>query len=277
MDYDPAVRLKLMTYNLLYGSHEREGDALVFREERAAAAREVVLGEAPDILGLTEAVYVGGDGRLVRADFARRFALEHLYAAGFAGEWASCIVSRHPIVRTARLPFGTRDGSQPASALRVEIACDGRPLTVDVVHPSPNVREHERAAAMAMLLASAPRPYVLMGDFNSLSDEDPYDAAVLAAELRGNVPAPEALAARMLERQVIAAVRGHGLVDTMPPAARTHTLPTRLPRRATQGARLRIDYIFVSPELVVERAAVIQSAAAERASDHYPVVAEIAL
>jgi endonuclease/exonuclease/phosphatase family metal-dependent hydrolase len=80
----------------------------------------------------------------------------------------------------------------------------------------------------------------------------------------------------MLDRQLVAAVRSHGLTDALEPARRTHTLPTRLPRPgSTQGAELRIDYIFVSRELRVARAEVIHSDAADRASDHYPVVAEI--
>jgi endonuclease/exonuclease/phosphatase family metal-dependent hydrolase len=156
--------------------------------------------------------------------------------------------------------------------------CDGRDLHVDVVHPSPTISEAERVEAFLPLLASAGRPYLLLGDFNSLSDEDGYDHATLVEELRGNVAEPEALAARMLDRQLVAAVRAHGLVDTLAPAARTHTLPTGLLRPgATQGARLRIDYIFASPELAVQGAEVIRTPATERASDHYPVVARLTL
>jgi endonuclease/exonuclease/phosphatase family metal-dependent hydrolase len=129
---------------------------------------------------------------------------------------------------------------------------------------------------MLPLLRSARRPYLLMGDFNALSDEDPYDHPTLVRQMQGNVERPEALAARMLDRQLIAAVRSYDLVDALAPTSRCHTLPTRLPRPgATQGAQLRIDYIFASRDLRVKRSAIVRSEAAERVSDHYPVVATL--
>jgi endonuclease/exonuclease/phosphatase family metal-dependent hydrolase len=267
-----------MTYNVLYAFHERQGDEMILRPERAAAAREVVRAEAPDILGLTEAVYCGLGGRLIRPDYAAMFGLEHLYAAGYEGEWAGCLLSRYPITRAERLPLGVgggrSDGADRVSALRAALDCGGRGLCVDLVHPSPKISEAERVAAMTPLLQSAGRPYLLFGDFNALSDEDPYDRDTLISQLRGNVERPEELAARMLDRRLIAAVRSYDLVDALAPASRVYTLPTRLSRpHATQGAQLRIDYIFASRELRVERAEVIKTAAADAVSDHYPVVA----
>lgn len=116
-----------------------------------------------------------------------------------------------------------------------------------------------------------------MGDLNALSDEDPYEHATLVAELTGNVDRPDELATRMLDRQLVATVRAHGLVD-LTPERRRHTLPTRLPRpHATQGARLRIDYIFASEELRAEHVEVVENDATDRASDHYPLVADVVL
>jgi endonuclease/exonuclease/phosphatase family metal-dependent hydrolase len=208
------------------------------------------------------------------------FGLEHLYAAGYEGEWAGCLLSRYPIARAERLPLGRgggrSDGADRVSALRAALDCGGRELYVDLVHPSPKITEADRVEAMTPLLQSARRPYLLFGDFNALSDEDPYDRAALVRQLEGKVEQPEALAARMLDRRLIAAVRSYDLTDAVAPPGRVHTLPTRLPRpHATQGAELRIDYIFASRELRVERAEVIKSAAADAASDHYPVVAVI--
>jgi endonuclease/exonuclease/phosphatase family metal-dependent hydrolase len=276
------MRLKVMTYNLLYASHERVGQAMLFQEERAAAAYEVVRGEAPDVLGLTEAVYCGLAGRMLRPDYARLFGMDHLYAAGFEGEWACCLLSRHPIVSAERIDLGRgggrSDGAERVSGLRAVVAAGGVEVQLDVVHPSPRVSEQERVEALKPALASARRPYVLLGDLNALSDEDPYDRATLVSQLRGHVPDPEALAARMLDRRLVAEVRAHGLSDVVAPEDRGPTLPTRLRRPgAGQGARLRIDYVFASPELRVARAAIVRSDAADRASDHYPVVAELEL
>lgn len=272
------MRLRVMTYNLLYAFHERHGDTMLFQEDRARAAREVVRACAPDILGVTEAVYCGtGRGRQIRPDYAAMFEMEHVHSCGFEGDWGNCLVSRFPIRHAERLPLGGGRTDVTSSALRATLDCDGREVHVDVVHPSPAVTEAERVAAFEPLLSTLQRPYLMIGDFNALSDEDPYDHATLVAQLTGHVEHPEALAARMLDRRLIATVRAQGLQDVAPPG-RPHTLPTRLSRpHATQGARLRLDYIFASQEFRAERVEVIVDEATDRASDHYPIVADLAL
>src|SRR5687767_14365926 len=130
------MRIRQMTYNLLYASHERMGSSMVFHEDRQQAAGEVVRAVAPDILGLTEAVYCGVGGRLLRPDYARLFDLPHLFTAGFEGEWACALLSRFPILRAERVPLGhgrgRSDGAELVSGLRAVVSCDGRELEVDV-------------------------------------------------------------------------------------------------------------------------------------------------
>jgi endonuclease/exonuclease/phosphatase family metal-dependent hydrolase len=276
------MQLTVLTYNVLYAFHERQGHEMIAREERAHAVREVVRAVAPDIVGLTEAAYCGLNGRILRPDYREMFGLEHVFTAGYEGEWANCLVSRYPILHAERLPLGRgegrSDGATLVSAIRTTVDVAGCPLHIDVVHPSPKITEAERVEAMLPLLRTARRPYLLMGDFNALSDEDPYDHATLVHQLTGNVEQPEMLARRMLDRQLIAAVRAAGLIDTLAPSCRAHTLPTRLSRPgATQGAEIRIDYIFVSEELRVLRAEIGKSEAADRGSDHYPVLAVLEL
>jgi len=269
-----------MTYNVLYAFHEREGDTMLYKEERAHAVRDVVRACKPDILGVTEAVYCGaGRGRLIRPDYATMFGMEHVHAAGFDGDWGNCIVSRFPIRHAEPLPLGGGRREVTSSALRVTLDCDGRDVHVDVVHPSPAVTEKERADAFTPILTTLKRPYLLIGDLNALSDEDPYDHATLVADMNqtGNVADPNELATRMLDRQLVAKIRAHGLQDFAPPTRR-HTLPTELPRgQATQGAKLRLDYIFASEDFQAERVEVIDNEASNRASDHYPIVADLVL
>lgn len=272
------MKIKVMTYNVLYAFHEREGDAFLFHPSRAQAAERVVRAEAPDVLGVTEAVYCGARGRILRPDYKALFGLEHMHCAGFENDWGNCLMSRFPIVSAERLPLGAGRMGTMTSALRATLDCDGRALHVDLVHPSPSVTESERVEGFKPLLQSHSRPYVMFGDFNALSDEDPYDHATMVSELRGNVRDPEELATRMLDRQLIASVRAAGLTDTMPLSGRVFTLPTGLSRpHATQGARLRLDYIFTSPELKTLSSRVIKNADADAVSDHYPVVAELEL
>src|SRR5687768_4278130 len=117
-----------MTYNLLYGFHERAGDAMVFRPERARAAEEVVRAAAPDVLALTEAFHVGVDGRVVRQDFPALFGLPHLAVAGGPGEWGNALLARFPLTVLARPPLGGNPIGAPPTALRARLAADGRAL-----------------------------------------------------------------------------------------------------------------------------------------------------
>ena len=273
-----TTTLRVMTYNLLYGSHEREGDALIFHPERAEAARAVILAEAPDVLGLTEAVYGGHRGRKIRQDFCKLYGLPHWYTEGDTGDWANCLLSKYPITHAERVALGASGTASgiSTSALRATLDCGGRPVHVDLVHPSPHVSEAARVEAFAPLLTSLRERHIMMGDFNALSDEDPYDHETLVAQLRPYVSNPEALAARMLDRALLAKTRGHGLRDALPVEARTHTLPTHLSRpHATQGGLLRIDYVLVTDDLRVRSGKVVQSEDADRASDHYPVVVDL--
>ena len=85
--------------------------------------------------------------------------------------------------------------------------------------------EAERVAAFAPLLASRGTPYILLGDFNALDDTEPYTVAGLTAQMSEIVVDRRALAARMLDRQLLASVRAGGLVDALPVARRTHHDP----------------------------------------------------
>jgi len=270
------MKLRVMTYNVLYAFHERDGETLMFHEERAAAVRSVVRACAPDVVGVTEAAYFGVGGRVLRPDYAQLFGMPHVHATGFEGDFGNCLVSRFPVRDVERLPLGAGSRDAKHSALRATLDCDGRDVHIDLVHPSPSITEAERVEAFLPLLSTLQRPYLMIGDFNALSDEDPYDHATIVAELAGNVDHPEALATRMLDRRLVATVRAHGLADLAPPERR-HTLPTRLPRPHTQGARLRIDYVFASEDFRAERVEVVENEDTDRASDHYPVVADLVL
>lgn len=184
-DTSLAIRLKVMTYNVLDGFHERIDKTLVYQEERAHAVRAVVRAEVPDVVALTEGAYCGYGGRIVRHDFAAMFDLPHVACVGFEGEWANVLVSKFPILHAERLPLGSSASGIRTSALRATLDCEGREVHVDIVHPSPRVAEAERIEAFAPLLATVRTPYILLGDFNALSDEDDYTAVTLLAHVLG--------------------------------------------------------------------------------------------
>jgi endonuclease/exonuclease/phosphatase family metal-dependent hydrolase len=185
-------------------------------------------------------------------------------------------VSRYPITSATRIPLGRHPAGYTMSAIRalVDAGEHGR-WRFDLVHPSPHIPEAERAAAFEPLLARTIEPRVVLGDFNALSDEDPYTHEALVADMLPHVKEPAELATTMLDRQLVARLRASGLRDTMPVDARTHTIPTRLERASTNGAKLRIDYVLVSDGIASSNSRVIQSDAADRASDHYPIVVDL--
>ncbi len=267
--------MRVMTYNILYGCHERSGSSFIYQPARAAAVREVVLAEAPDVLGVTEAVFCGPRGRHLLHDFSSMFDMPHVFFGGDEGDWTSCLVSRYPIVEATRIPLGGSPSGIEMSAIRAAIDVDGRRWRFDLVHPSPHITEAARVEAFRPLFAPTTEPRVIFGDFNALSDEDPYTHESLVADMQGRTADPAATATIMLDRQLLAATRAAGFRDTLPSAARTHTIPSHLPRPANQGARLRIDYVLVSDGIEAMNARVIQSDTADRASDHYPVVVDL--
>jgi endonuclease/exonuclease/phosphatase family metal-dependent hydrolase len=131
--------------------------------------------------------------------------------------------------------------SIPRGALVADMRSHAEALTVVCTHLSLRRSERdEQARALEALLAPVRGPVLLGGDLN----EEPAGAAVrrIAARL------PDAFA-----------VAGEGSGGTLP----------------AWGPTDRIDYVFVSAGLRVDRAWVPEGSEIARASDHRPVVAEL--
>jgi len=269
-------RLKVMTYNLRYGFHKYGADKIMlFQENEFRAAQKVIRSEKPDVLGITEAYYGAKQGRLIGIDYAKAFGYRHSYAASYEGDWGSCLLSRFPIVHAERLPLTKSQKGIQMSALRTTIDSKVN-IHVDVVHPSPKVQDAARVTAFRPLLKSFQKPYLMIGDFNSPSDEDEYSRADLMKGWKNRAEPPSVMADRFLKRKLIPLVKSYGLHDTLPEGRRTHTLPTNLPG-IPASPNMRIDYIFASPEFRTIRSRIIQNKLTDAASDPYPVVAQLEL
>ncbi|MBI4145685.1 endonuclease/exonuclease/phosphatase family protein [Candidatus Woesearchaeota archaeon] len=271
------MKIKVMTYNVLYGLHNRDGNLILLDLARMRAVRNIVRAEKPDILGLTEAVYCEfwtsqDRNRIIRVDYEQLFGLKHSYATGFEQEWGSMILSKFPILHAERLQLGKNHRGESVSAIRATLDVNGKRVHVDVVHPAPKISDNDRVTAFAPLLKTFTAPYLMIGDFNSLSEEDAYDRKKLIREIPANGKEARVVADRMLVRNLIPSVRSHGLEDTLPKNNRTHTIPTKSKGREP---KLRLDYIFASRDFKVISSRVIKNKLTETASDHYPVVAEL--
>lgn len=237
------MNVRVMTWNV-HGLRGADGR----RDPRRVA--EVIVSCGPDVAGLQE---VGTPARPGAPDAARTLgSLTGLEVAfgpvlpavhGFA--YGNAVLSRHPIEATRTYDLSV-PGREPRCCLRADLALPGARMHVLSAHLGLGFRERRRQAAAlssdVLRDAALAYPLVLVGDFNSLS----HGAA-----------APQGLR-RLLADCALAAG------DAAP------TFPARLPL-------LRLDHVYVSSALAVRAVRVIRSAAARRASDHLPVVADLEL
>lgn len=267
-----ASRLRVMTYNLFEGG-------MASGARRLDLIAGVIRAARPDVLALCEAQGL---------DDPRRFA-DLAAAVGLRGHVAPAASGYH-LALLARLPhsvaaFTAADigGLNPVGAGCVRVAGLGD-LDVIVAHldyRSAPAREAEARAIAAAV--SGDRPALVLGDLNALSHRDGLTRRDLLSLPLHHVERhvdetgePQFEATRALE--------GAGFTDAWRaahedlPGSEGFTVPTGIPMPPHFGG-MRIDYIFLSrvlaPRLV--SCEVWRQAPAERASDHYPLVAELQL
>jgi exonuclease III len=160
--------------------------------------------------------------------------------------------------------------------VRTTLDLKGTKVMFDIAHPHPTVSEEDKAKYFQeVVLANHSSPYVLSGDFNSLSHQDTYERKDLVAGLQGQVRGPGAVVDSWLKRLAVPVLTSAGLVDTyraIHPHSSTYTIPTDFLSKDKRSG-VRIDYIFTSPDIKVKDAYVIQNAQTNIASDHHPIVA----
>jgi endonuclease/exonuclease/phosphatase family metal-dependent hydrolase len=240
-------RLRVLTYNV----HACKGRDRVRSPLRIA---EVIAAAAPDIVALQEL-----DVRRLRSDkldqaelIARELGMDFHFSPAMRvveEEFGDAILTALPmrLVKAAALPgirFPVRLESR--GALWVEIQVGGALVQMMTTHLG-LVRRERRNQVGALTGADwmkHPRcsgPTILAGDFNFLSRSQTY--ARITSHLRD-------------AQQLALSKRSSA------------TFPARYPR-------FRIDYIFASASIEVDRVEAIRTAATQVASDHLPVVADL--
>jgi endonuclease/exonuclease/phosphatase (EEP) superfamily protein YafD len=262
-----------MTWNLL------EGGSDAVSGPRHDLIGEVLRAERPDVLVACEAGDVDA-GPL--ADALRGAGLSGRATAGADPGYDVAVLVRPPSVLEGFEEVAS-GGPSPFAVARVAVPGLGS-LGIVAAHlhhldVEARLRQAERAAS----LLDARMPRAVVGDLNALSDEDGLDAAVLGT-LPEHHGARHAHADGRLATGVPAVLRAAGLRDAWRvlhggrgPDANGHTVPTDIPQPPRFGP-LRLDYAFLSTELLARLRAcrVVRSAAARRASDHLPLVVELA-
>jgi len=246
----------VMTYNV----HRCIG---IDRHTSPHRVAQVIAALAPDIVALQE--LPGPRYRPDGDDMAERLRSDLCDLCGSRPypfmERERCgnvILSRFPmrLIRAGGIHSEKRRRSLvPRGALWVEVALEDAALQLINTHLG--VTPPERTAQVRVLMgpewlgdAACRPPVILCGDFNILPSSKVHK------RLRGSLDQP-----------------GGTLTDveqTFEAMHKERTFPSRRPM-------MRLDHIFVSPDLVVENIGVPQNGLARLASDHLPLMAQLRL
>lgn len=121
---------------------------------------------------------------------------------------------------------------------------------------------------------------IVLGDFNSLSPQDNYnDQKLLKKFQEKNIIK---FGSKKIEKRVIKKMLRSGLIDITKKfhsgKSVYYSVPTAICTDVDHATKLRLDYAFVTPALAekITRAEVIKNKLTNSASDHFPLVIEIA-
>lgn len=245
LDQSDAHRARVMTYNV----HGFVGSDGVFDPERTA---RVIEASGADLVALQEVEFgTGGFERRELRDWlgARlgmrcHFTLTRQSFTG--GDFGNAVLSRNDfeLVSEGTLP---RRGGEVRAVQWMKVRAPTWEFHLMNTHLSPWFRERKEQleallGAEWLIRAGTALPLVVCGDFNATPISPFY--AKLTRDLR------DAQARRSWRTSA--------------------TWPSRWPF-------LRIDHLFVSPDLRVVSSRVVRDTLARTASDHLPIVAEIEL
>ncbi len=264
-------RVRLMTWNLLEGGRSVEGQRLDLIAAVIRAAR-------PDVLVACEAHGLAEDARLL-GDLSAAVGMRAHVATATSGSHVALFV--RPPVSVMHFQPDTL-GSQRAAALAV-IRAPGLPeFLIAGVHldaTSPGVRVAEVSALLRRMATGWPR--VIMGDLNQLSHEDALARRDLLALPLHHVERHVGLDGEP-DTRVTKLLAEAGFVDAWrlahagEPASAGFTVPTGIPQPPRFGGS-RLDYVFLSADMPAALTAcdVVRDEPAPRASDHFPVIADL--
>lgn len=229
--------LRVMTFNIHYG----EGRDGVQDLSRIA---EIIREANVDIVGLQEVDNFQPRSKFVNQAkwLADELGMYGVYGANLSvgpSQYGNAILSRFPIVSYTNMPLPS-SGLEPRGCLRAEIEVGGRQLAFLSTHLG--LSKDERLGQVHSILDVVRKlsiPTVLVGDWNDTSDSQEVVAAT-----------------EMLNDVYVRLKRGK--------EEATFAFGAGKPN-------VRIDYVFVSSDIVVIDAQTIDT----RVSDHLPVIVEL--
>ncbi len=270
---DDISTLKIVTHNVWYGFTKKP-------EPRYTEWRKWMKAQSPDVVSLQE--LNGYTAEKLAAD-ATSWGHEHSVLLKEDG-FPTGITSRFPITDVKRIREGMHHG-----LLRCRI--QGIWFYVIHFHPSNFARRIEEATLLKLDVKSLPEKnprVILAGDFNGFSPTDQihYDSEMKLVPFFQMLDQRDTNARNLNQNRLdyggIEAILSQGYVDLVD-RERTRTIPfvgtfpSPLVNDEDHGTDRRLDYIFVSPNLLpqIVSASILRDQATEKFSDHFPVTATL--
>ena len=249
----PAAKLRVLTYNVFVGFKD---DA-----KRHEQTVEWIAARQPDVVALQE---LNGYTEETLSKDARAWGHPHTKLCITQSGYHLGLTSRKPIENVHLIvKRGICHGMIHAQTFGIDF------FVLHLAPQSDEVRIPETEIVLAEIrgIQSAPRPTILLGDFNSSS---PLDADYFRQE---NKHHPKFnVMTRYLDSGYVDLVHKHQGILTEKQAS----LPTALGKKS--DGFWRLDYILASGQLVKKCvcAKVLKGTKTHLLSDHYPVIAEFA-
>jgi exodeoxyribonuclease III len=244
------VTLRLLSYNIRFGGRGRE-----------ARIAEVIRALAPDLVVLQEATDPRVIGRVAELAGMSQWAARPAHSTGFL----------------SRVSVEGHEWHHPAGArhafLEVTLEGGARVFGLHLSARFSKWSERRRAREVGLLLEGVRRHqdglHILAGDFNTLAPGEVLETRRMPAWIQALIW----LSGRDIRRETIGRVLEAGYTDAfrhLHPDERGHTFPTWDPH-------VRLDYIFLPAREAhrLKSCDVMRLPEAARASDHFPLRAEI--
>ncbi len=263
--------MKILTYNI-----HRWQDA--GGRDNTARVLEVLQAANADIIALNEVLHPhpwpAGDQPALQ-QVAAHLGMHYVFAPAQGRELAfapephnegNALLSRWPILASAAHHLRTRPEVRTRGLLEVRVQPpQDQPLTCYVTHLDPHDEDIRLAQAKALLswtVRDRQRPHVLLGDLNTYNPADYPDASLLQTQC-------QALGWTYYEAQVMPFLLQNGYVDAFAAAG---------VGSGVTHAAFRIDYILLGQALAgrLQRCHTLVDPPADTASDHVPLLAELA-
>lgn len=253
--------MKLMSYNILDGGLDR-----------LPLIIDAIKKEAPDYLTINEANTFAKDDNKILKDLAQQIRLPYFDIA-LSGEYDYHVAafSKYPFKKVIKLQPLMR--ACVVAVVETEIGV----ISIASLHLTP-YSEDLRHPEIDLIIKSQQQyeNRILMGDMNSLSKYDNYDPQMMQTFNEGQLK--KFTTNGEFRFDAINKMLSVGYYDVAKELKKNNdtTVPTPANEDASHSS-MRLDYIFVSKPLLSHIASysVIKNGITNKASDHYPIVAEM--